>query len=258
MRGAVVSRRLPSLRFTSQDSSSVRVLGHLGPTGLALRGFHDRSGGFADCIVPGTVDGFNVGVNVYLEVDFNTIVSSSDTTARIVTALETYFETISSVRPGEDVPLAGIYNAVYPLYGVDAVVVTDLSLRVPIATGDGFHHVYRDSADPGEHVSTGKLPALAGAGHINIYRDTTLLGTSDATTPAANLSGTGVLAGSYFNITSGDFFIKLAAILPRSSRLYVDFYLDSVAGGMALLNSVVETWEIATLGNIYVNNVLVN
>jgi hypothetical protein len=62
MRGAVVSRRLPSLRFTSQDSSSVRVLGHLGPTGLALRGFHDRSGGFADCIVPRTVDRFNVVV----------------------------------------------------------------------------------------------------------------------------------------------------------------------------------------------------
>jgi hypothetical protein len=204
------------------------------------------------------LDGFNVGVNVYLEVDFNTIVSSSDTTARIVTALETYFETISSVRPGEDVPLAGIYNAVYPLYGVDAVVVTDLSLRVPIATGDGFHHVYRDSADPGEHVSTGKLPALKGIGNISIYQDATSIGSNIDANTQTNLTGTGVLAGSYFHTTSGDFFIKLAAILPRSSRLYVDFYLDSVAGGMALWNSTVETWEIATLGNIYVNNVLVN
>jgi hypothetical protein len=62
MRGAVVSRRLPSLRFTSQDSSSVRVLGHLGPTGLALGGFHDRSSSFADCIVPGTINWFNVSV----------------------------------------------------------------------------------------------------------------------------------------------------------------------------------------------------
>jgi len=204
-------------------------------------------------------DGFNTKVNLNLECTFNPAVSSTETTIRIVDALDAYFTSISEVQPGVDVPLAGIYNSIYPLLGVDDIVIQDITLRVSVATGNGYGAVYKNHTEPGTYVSIDKLPAIAGLNKINIYRGTTLIGTSSAATPVAVLSGSGILPGSTFNITTGAFVLVLSSVLALNELLYIDFYPDAIGSvdKYVLWNTVIEPWEIAVLGDVYLNGIKV-
>ena len=204
--------------------------------------------------------GYNVPVNVWLTASYSAAVSSSETNDRLVSALTDYFNSLASVQPGEDVPLAGLYNAIFPLLGIDRIVIQKVGLRVPIGTGDAATAIFKSGTVPGTYISTGKLPAVSGLSQINVYRGTTLIGTSNASTPVAGLSGSGMIGGSYFNITTGAFDLRLNPAPGYRELVSLDFLLDAASSsdGFALWNTVIEPWEIAILGDVYVNGTKIN
>jgi hypothetical protein len=212
------------------------------------------------CTSVEVLSGFMVKVHFWLTVTYTSSVSQSETNTRIVAAINDYFNSVVEVAPGVDLALAGIYDVLYPLYGVEKVIIQDVGLRVPVATGDGVQSVFKDDALlPGEHISTGKLPMVAGTGEINVYVDDTLVGSSSAGTPVATFSGSGVLTGSFVNITTGDFEIKSNSAPSRLSKVWLDYFLDgTTALGMDVWNVSIEPWEVGIVGDIYVNSVKIN
>jgi len=208
------------------------------------------------------LSGFNVEVTLYLTITYDVKVSVADTNTRIITALEEFFASQVNVEAGSDVPLASVYNALYPLFGVEALVIQDVALRVPVGTGDGTTVLFRDDSEtPGAYVSTGKLPMVSGADEIKAYRGTTETGTSDASTPVANLvSAGGLMSSSWVNVNTGDFEMRFTTALARGEIASLEFKLDEVnsGSGVALWNIAIEEWEIAALGRVYVNGTLIS
>lgn len=209
--------------------------------------------------------GFTMKIHYYLTVTFDPAVDQTQTRANIVSLIGTAFSESVNVAAGQDVPLSLVYDALTPLpLGVKDVVVQDVAVRVPIATGDGVSAVFKNDANltPGKHVASGKLPALTGTGKIRVFLNDTQIGTSDSSTPAANLTNvTGashsVLSGSTFNKTTGAFTIKISPAPSVGDILSVDYFLDEQVSsiGNALWNVTVESWEIAEVGDIFINNV---
>jgi hypothetical protein len=205
-------------------------------------------------------------LHYYLTVEFDPSVSSTETSAAIVAALEAYFDDIVNVNAGVDVPIAAIYDAIYPVSGVLNVVCQDVGMRCEVGEGTGSVSLFRDSSTtPGEYLDTGRLPLVAGTLlDVNCYVGDSLAGTGDASSPTVQLQGVSgtptVLAGSYVHATTGDFVIKISPAPLLGQKVYLDFKLDEVAaaGGYGLWNISVDEWEIATLGDVYINGSKVN
>jgi hypothetical protein len=207
-----------------------------------------------------TLRGFNVEVNVYLEVDYNPAVSQTDTTVRIVAAIGAFFASLANVDAGTDVALAGLYDAIYPLLGVDKIVVQDLGVNMPVGLGDGATGVFQTSdGTPGQSISSGKVPMVSGAGQIKVFRGTTEVGESDASSPVAVLSGSGLIGtGSTIDVTTGEFDLRLSPSPALNEEVRVEFLLDEQSGGAELWNIAIDPWEIAVLGDIYIAGTKVN
>jgi hypothetical protein len=205
-------------------------------------------------------------LNYYLTVEFDPSVSSSETSAAIVTALETYFADVVNINAGVDVPIAAIYDAVYPVSGVLSVVCQDVGLRVEVGEGNGTISLFRDdSSSPGEYLDTSRLPVVSGtASSVKVYQGSTQIGYGDTSSPTITLQGSGgavtLLAGSYLHESTGDFVIKVTPAPGLGEKIYLDFMLDeqAAADGMSLWNISVDEWEIATLGDVYINGSKVN
>jgi len=208
------------------------------------------------------LSGFNVSITLYLTVTYDVKVPVAETNALIISTLEAFFLSQVNVEAGSDVPLASVYAALYPLFGVETLVIQDVALDVPVATGDGATVLFRDDGEaPGQHVSSGKLPMVGGADEIKAYRGLTEVGTSDAGTPVANLaSGGGHLTSSWVNLQTGDFELRFTVPPARDEVASLRFKLDEVSSssGVALWNIAIEEWEIAALGSVYVNGTLIS
>jgi hypothetical protein len=203
--------------------------------------------------------GFNVKVHYNLTVTFDSSSDQTEVTQTILAAVEEFFQSVVNVQAGTNVPLAAVYDAVYPLQGVIDLVITDVRLSVPVATGDGFTTVFKNSGTtPGQFVSSGKLPAKSGIDQIRVFRNTTEIGASDATSPVAALSGSEVVGSSTFNVTSGAFDIRVQPAIPNDEVVLLDFFLDDDVSGQALWNIDINEWEIATLGDVTINGIKVN
>jgi hypothetical protein len=203
--------------------------------------------------------GFNVQVHYNLTVTFDSSSDQVEVTSTIVEAIEDFFKSVVNIKAGINVPLAAVYDAIYPLQGVIDIVITDVRLSVPVGTGDGFTTVFKTgSTTPGQFVSSGKLPAKSGANQIRVFRNTTEIGASDATSPVAALSGDEVVGSSTFNVTSGAFDIRVQPAIPDDEVLLLDFFLDDDVSGQTLWNIDINPWEIATLGDVSINGVKVN
>jgi hypothetical protein len=203
------------------------------------------------------LSGFNVLVHYTMSVTFDPSVSSSDATQEIIDAIEAYFASVVDVSPGNDVPIAAVYDAVFPTHGVVSIVITDVGVRVPIGTGNAVRSVFKDDpTKPGQYVSTLKLPAKTGTGKIKVYKGTTEIGSSDASTPIAGLSGVGIVAGSTFNKTTGVFDIRVTPVPDRGEVIAVDFLLDNEILP-TIWNVDINEWEVAVLGDIYINGIKV-
>jgi hypothetical protein len=205
------------------------------------------------------LDGFNCYVNIYLTITYSQSVNSQETAQRIITALQDYFASIANIKPGEDVPLAGIYHAIYPMTGVDSVVVQDIGLRVVVGTGDAHTSIIKTGTNPGTYISSSKLPAVMGTNKVIAYKEDALIGYSDAAYPVANITGSGLAAGSTFNLVTGQFDLRLNSTPYLGDRIFLEFNLDEVnsTSGVSLWNTVIDTFEIAILGRVYINNVRV-
>jgi hypothetical protein len=207
--------------------------------------------------------GYNIQAHIYLAVTFDPAVSQTETEARVQAALETYFLTIGQVDAGTDIPLAALYDQVYPLQGVTNVVIQDIALRVPVGTGDGATIRFEDDVTrqaPATFVSLGKLPMLPGVGKILVFKGGTQIGASDAGDPIAALAGSGLISGSSVNIDTGEFTLRLTSAPAVDELVSLEFFLDeqSAISGVQLWNLVIDEWEIAVLGDLFVNSTKIN
>lgn len=213
-------------------------------------------------VLPGKV----VKVHYHLTVEFDPSISSTDTSAEIVSAIESYFEDVTNVNAGYEVPLAAIYDAVYPLQGVVNVVAQDVGLQVPIGVGNALTALFKDQSDsPGEYIASGRLPMVTGTGNIKVYVGGTIAGESDASSsPASILAVSGAayqtLSGSEVDESTGDFTVKLTPAPASGEIVYLDFLLDEQAAleGISIWNIDADEWEILALGDVYVNGTKVN
>ncbi len=242
--------------------------GELTTPGLALR---DSLKSFLDQRrVLGTsvevLRGKIVRVNYNLQVVFEASVAQNETETRIIAAMEEFFVNVVNVQAGNNVALASIYDAVFPLQGVDVnggLTIEDVRIRVPIAEGDGATAIFKTDTDtPGRFITSGKLKGVAGLGLVKVYLDTTQIGTSGTGDPVADLSSvtgapTSVLGGSSFNVDTGLFDIRLSPALPVQSILSVEYSLDEQDGGVSLWNIDIENFEIAVLGEVIINGNLI-
>lgn len=214
------------------------------------------------------LDGFNIELSYHMNVDFAASVNSVVTSAAIVQAIEAYFTSVVNVNAGALVPLAAIYDSVFPLTGVEDVVIQDVRVRVPIGTGNALTAVFRpNSTTPGRFIASERLPLETGNHNIKVFVDTLEAGESNGSTITAGevlvASGTGpysVLGGSYVNSATGDFLVKISPPPARGAVVYLDFYLDELlaANGMQIWNVQADAWEMATLGDIFINGSKVN
>lgn len=206
--------------------------------------------------------GYNVEASFALTVTYDPAASRAETNARIRSALEAFFASATNVEAGDDVPLAAVYRALYPLVGVQTVVVQAVSLLVPVGRGNGGTARFRSDAEtPGHHVSTNKLPMRDGVGAISILIDGVLAGTSDAATPTAGITSVGaaMLPGSTVRIDSGAFDLRFTAAPGLDAVVAIEFQLDESESvdGLALWNIGIEPWEIATLRSVTVNGLAI-
>lgn len=214
------------------------------------------------------LDGLLLSLHYHLSVEFSDNSDSVQTSADIVSAIEAYFDSIVAVNAGSLVPVAAIYDAVYPLQGVESVVIQDVGVRVQVGVGTAVKSVFRhDSTQkiPGQYVPADRLPMVAGLGTdpisgVRVLVDDEVVATSSAATPVATLTTVGgasysILGGSYVNLVTGAFEIKTSPPLPRGSKLYLDYVLDEVSAGnqSEIWNVQANEWELSLLGDIYVN-----
>lgn len=217
------------------------------------------------------LSGKNLKIHYKFTVDFESNTNSVDTSAAIVTAMETYFTDIATLNAGGQVPLAAMYDVLYPLSGVQTVVAQEVGLRLPIGDGDANKALFKDDAlhlVPGTYIDTSRLPMVTTAGTIKVFVDGYEAGSSNGTTDlsgnqvlVASGSGTYVLlGGSYVHHTTGDFNVKISPPPARGSVVYLEFYLDEVASSdlMQIWNIQADEWELTVLGEIFVNDIQVN
>ncbi len=212
--------------------------------------------------------GFNVKVNLYLNVMYNTAASVTSTNARILEALEDFFASSVQVAPGQDVTLAGIYDVLYPLFGVDSIVVQDVGLRVPIGTGVGTVGRYRSGNLPGTYVSLGKLPAVLAPqgmpGNVKLYRAAAAeIATSTRITASGSdgvVSSASANGYAQFDSASVSDWTSVAAtgdtlVIGAGGTNAGTFSVISVAAGQiwvsgVLSNDTGEPWQIVTQGPV--------
>lgn len=214
------------------------------------------------------LDGQLLSLHYHLDVVFAASSDSVQTSAAIVTAIEEYFDSVVNVNAGSLVPVAAIYDAVYPLLGVESVVIRDVGVRVHVGQGTAVKAVFRSDATqsrPGEYIPPERLPAVSGVGTseiagVRVVVDDEVVAVSTAASPVAYFTAVGgatytVLGGSFVNLTTGAFELKFSPAPPRSSKIYLDYVLDEVASsdGSGLWNVQANEWEMARLGDIWVN-----
>lgn len=214
------------------------------------------------------LDGKNVTVHYHLTVEFAASVDSTETSAAIVEALETLFADVVQVNAGATVPIAAVYDSLYPLTGVESVVVQDVGIRVPAGVGTGAKATFRDDTSmqtPGEYVDAARLPMVPGLGTganygVRVYLDDEKIGESSAADPVTTISaiaGTthSILGGSTVNLDTGDFTLKVSPAPARGAKLYLDFVLDEVDSSslMDIWNVQADEWELLCLGDVYIN-----
>jgi hypothetical protein len=206
-----------------------------------------------------------VFMNYHFTIDFETSTDSTVTTALLVSTLEEYFSDITNINAGVDLPSAAIYDAIFPLPGVDSAVIQDVGIKLPIGVGDANTALFKtDTTEPGQFIDTSRLPIVTGTGNINAYVGTVLAGSSDAATSPANLVSSGgvfqTLSGSTVHETTGAFTVKLTPAPGIGDIVYLDFLLDEQASsdGLSLWNISTDEWEILALGDVFVNGTKVN
>jgi hypothetical protein len=210
--------------------------------------------------------GFIVRANYFLEVVFDAAVSQTETQNRIIAAIEEFFADPVQVKAGQDVPLAAVYDAIFPLQGVVEPTVEEVSIRVPIGTGDGITAIFKEDPDldtPGRFINAEKLPAdVASASTVKVYVDAEQVGVGTTGDPIVTIgtqtgSSFGILTGSFFNATTGDFDIRLTPSPAIGQVISVEYRLNRELGGTKLWNIDINEWEIAILGEIHINGVQV-
>lgn len=213
------------------------------------------------------LSGFNVRVSYDLDVTFDTSADQTEVTTEIIDRFETFFRESINIRPGIDVPLNAVYGEVlFNIPGVIDAVIETISIRVPVGTGNSLSSTFRnDALIPGQFVSSGKLPSKSGAGRIKVFLDEVQIGTSDATTPVAGLTGVSptppvvVVSGSFFNIDTGAFEVRTNPSPLIDQIVSIEFDLDEdSADGHSIWNVEIQEHEIAVLGDIAINGVQVN
>lgn len=210
------------------------------------------------------LDGFIVKVNYFLEVDFDPAISQTETQSLIITTIEDLFADPVQVRAGEDVPVAAVFDAIFPLQGVRKPTVEEVAIRVPIGTGDGTAAIFQNDPlkNPGKFLDVGKLPGIVGSGKVKVYLDGTQIGQNvDGATITALGTFTGsavsVLGGSTFDLSNGDFDVRLSPAPNIGEVLQLEYSLNQTSGGIKLWNVTINPWEIGVLGEIFINGVRV-
>lgn len=204
-------------------------------------------------------------IHYHLTVSFDPAISSTDTSAAIVAALEAYFDNIVNVNAGSNVPLAAIYDTLWPIGGITKLVVQDVGILLEIGVGTGSKALFKDDVlEPGQHVSQSRLPIVEGANNTKVKVGDVTAGTSDATAGTTVFQGTGgtfsTLSGSTLTYATGDFVIKLSPAPALNEKVYLDFLLDEAASaeGISIWDIESDEWEIPTLGDVVINGSKVN
>lgn len=210
------------------------------------------------------LDGFIVKVNYFLEVEFDPSISQVETQNRIIEAIEELFADPVQVTMGGDVPVAAAFDAIFPLQGVIAPTVEEVSIRVPIGTGDGATAIFQDSDDetPGQYLDTDKLPGVTGVDKVKVYLDDVQIGRNVDTNTITSLgtltgSSTSVLGTSTFDLATGEFDVRLSPAPDIGQVLALEYSLNQASGGVKLWNVAINPWEIGVLGEIWINGVRV-
>ena len=204
-------------------------------------------------------------VHYHLTVTFEEAISSTDTSAAIVAALVSYFNNIVNVNAGSDVPLAAIYDALWPLSGIKKLVVQDVGILLEVGVGTGSKALFKDNVlEPGQHIPQSRLPIVSGALNTKVKVGTVIAGNSDATAVTTIFAGTGgaftTLSGTVLTYATGDFNLKLSPAPALNEKVYLEFLLDEVAaaGGISIWDIQSDEWEIPTLGDVIINESKVN
>jgi hypothetical protein len=215
------------------------------------------------------LDGLLLSLHYHLSVVFSDNSDSVQTSADIVTAVEAYFDSVVEVNAGSLVPIAAIYDAVYPLQGVESVVIQDVGVRVRVGMGTAAKSTFRNDATqtiPGQYIPPERLPMVAGIGTnpssgVRILVDDEVVATSSSAYPVVAFTTVlgasySILGGSFVNLVTGAFEIKTSPPLSRGAKLYIDYVLDEVAAGnqSEIWNVQANEWEIAILADMYVND----
>ena len=217
------------------------------------------------------LSGKNLQIHYKFNVDFTANTDYTATSAAVATALETYFMDVVTVNAGALVPLAAIYDTLYPLSGIASIIAQEVGIRLPIGEGNANKAIFKDDPTykhPGQYIDTTRLPMVTTAGTIKVFVDGYEAGSSNGTTdPSGNqvivASGSGVYAtigGTYVHATTGVFEVKISPAPSRGSVVYLEFYLDEVAAvdQMQIWNFQADEWEMVILGEVYVNSIKVN
>ena len=204
-------------------------------------------------------------LHYHLTVTFDPAISSTDTSAAIVTALESYFDNVVNVNAGSDVPLAAIYDALWPIGGILKLVVQDVGILLEVGVGTGSKALFKDNIlEPGQFIPQSRLPIVSGASNTKVRVGTVIAGNSDATAGTTVFQGTGgtftTLSGSTLTFATGDFTVKLSPAPALNEKVYIEFLLDEAASadGVALWDIESDEWEIPTLGDVMINGSKVN
>lgn len=213
-------------------------------------------------VLPGLI----VRVSYFLEVVFDAAVSQTETQNRIIEAIEALFADPVQVKAGQDVPLAAVYDAIFPLQGVVEPTVEEVAIRVPVGTGDGITAIFKQDPEldtPGRFINAGKLPGdVSESSTVKVYVDSAQVGLGTTGDPIVTLgTQTGaafsMLTGSFFNSTNGEFDVRLTPSPAIGQVIALEYRLNREVGGTKLWNIDINEWEIAVLGEIHINGVQV-
>ena len=212
------------------------------------------------------LSGFIVRTSYFLEVVFDAAVSQTETQNRIISAIEEFFADPVQVQAGQDVPLAAVYDAIFPLQGVVEPTVEEVAIRVPIGTGDGVTAIFKPDAaleTPGRFINTEKLPGdVSTPNTVKVYVDSEQVGggtTGDPSVTIGTVTGASfsMLTDSFFNAATGDFDIRLTPSPAIGQVISIEYRLNQDLGGTKLWNIDINEWEIAVLGEIHINGIQV-
>lgn len=212
-------------------------------------------------ILPGNI----VRTSYHLEITFDAAISQTETQTKIVQAIESLFADPVQVKAGQDVPVAAVIDAIYPLEGVIKPTVEEVAIRVPVGIGNGSKAIFKPSPTemPGQFVSSGKLPGKASPSNsVKVYLNSTQVGSGSSGDPSVQIgtvtgSGFSMLGGSFFNVDTGDFDLRFSPAPQINQVVYIEYRLDDEEGGMKLWNVNANPWEVAVLAEIHINGIQV-